>query len=181
MYKNNIDSIAFKGFDSVQTILELLENPAVQGFLGKIIDERMATSGLEILKRLKKIEQILGITEYWLGDSPTIPDRLEQIEQKLGKKYTAPRLPHEATKTEQRAELLVQELHAQDRDYMTAKDVLNFLKNKLPESCALPKSVKNLRKVKQDVLEKASTMFPNVFTDKKKQGRREVRVYVGGN
>ena len=68
MYKNNMDSIAFKGFDSVQTVLELLENPLVQGFLGKIIDERMATSGLEILKRLKKIEQILGITLYWLRD-----------------------------------------------------------------------------------------------------------------
>jgi len=40
------------------------------------------------------------------------------------------------------------------------------------------KSVQNIKKVKQDVLNKAASMYPNVFLSKKNTGHREVRLVL---
>ena len=182
--EDNKGSIAYKSFDSVQnqsvtTFLELLENPEVLKTLNTFIDNRIATGETRILQRLARIEQLLGIEDYGIeNDKPA--ERLDKIEEKIEHcGFVYPTLPPEPTKTEERACLLVQELHAQGKDYFSAREVLNFLKNKLPESCALPAKIKNVRKVKADVLEKAKAMYPNVFTNKKKQGRKEVRLILG--
>ena len=38
------------------------------------------------------------------------------------------------------------------------------------------KDIKNPRQFKRDVIQKAKSMFPFIFLDKKKHGRRDVRV-----
>jgi len=176
--EDNKDSIAYKSFDSVQnqsvtTFLELLENPEVQGLIEQIIDKRLATGELKILQRLARIEQLLGIEDYGLEEGPAIPDRLDLIEAQLN----SPVIPQEPKNvTESRASFLVQELRAEKKGYMTSQDITEFLKSKLPQSCALPKGIQNVRKVKADVVKTAQRMFPGVFANKKKFGRKEVRL-----
>ena len=172
--EDNKGSIAFKGFDSAQTVLELLENPIVLEALNTLIDTRLATGELKILQRLAKIEQVLGIEEYGLEEELSIPDRLDLIEEKLSACPISPQEPR--TVTEARASFLVQELKAGVKGYLTSQEITDFLKSKLPESCALPSGIQNVRKVKADVIKKARLMFPGIFANKKKYGRKEVRL-----
>ena len=52
---------------------------------------------------------------------------------------------------------------------------MHFLKCILPEPLRM-KDIKNPRQFKRDVLQKAKSMFPFIFLDQKKNGRRDVRV-----
>lgn len=81
------------------------------------------------------------------------------------------------TRTEHRAALLVKELEASKKDYLSTNEIIHFLKAKLPESCKLNK-VKNIWKVKQDVIKTAKEMYPDVDYDKKKYGHKDVRLVL---
>ena len=82
------------------------------------------------------------------------------------------------SKTEIRACALVDHLKETGKDHLTTHEIISFLKCKLPESCRIEDNIQNIRKVKQDVLNKAASMYPNVFLSKKNTGHREVRLVL---
>ena len=82
------------------------------------------------------------------------------------------------SKTEIRACALVDHLKDTGKEHLTTPEILHFLKCKLPESCRIDDSIQNIRKVKQDVLNKATSMYSDVFLSKKKTGHREVRLVL---
>lgn len=178
--------IAFEHNSKVSQLIELLKDPEVQALLKNFIDSAIATSELRILKRLATIEQILGIDNYGAEENqaPTLPQRIADLEEKVNNSIATFKPPAEpmiqaTTKTEKRAVSLVD--HAKDtgKDHLTAREITSFLKSKLPDSCKIDENIQNIRKVKQDVLNKAASMYPNVFLSKKSSGHREVRLVMG--
>ncbi|HEY3362159.1 MAG TPA: hypothetical protein VGK06_10165 [Methanosarcina sp.] len=149
------------------------------------VDNAIATSELRILKRLAAVEQILGLEDYGLEENsaPTLPQRIEQIEEKVNGSITNFKPPVEpkiqpTTKTEKRAVSLIDHLKETGKDHLTSPEIFTFLKCKLPDNCKINENIQNIRKVKQDVLKKAAAMYPNVFLSKKNTGHREVRLVL---
>jgi hypothetical protein len=147
------------------------------------VDNAIATSELQILKRLAVVEQVLGLDDYGLDEKavPTLPQRIEQIEEKVNSTDFKPPAEPEiqpTTKTEERAVSLVDHLKETGKDHLTAPEIFTFLKCKLPDNCKINENIQNIRKVKQDVLNKAASMYPNVFLSKKNTGHREVRLIL---
>lgn len=188
----NSDTFGYKVFDcqvqssKVSQFITLLKDPEVQSFLKVIVDNAIATSELHILKRLAAVEQILGLDDYGLDETatPTLPQRIKNIEDKVNDSITSFKPPVEpeiqpTTKTEIRAVSLVDHLKDTGKDHLTSHEIINFLKCKLPENCKINENIQNIRKVKQDVLKKAASMYPNVFLSKKSTGHREVRLILG--
>jgi len=171
--------------EKVKEFLTLLQNPNVQSFLKLFFDSNMATSDLRVLKRLSKIESMLGLNELEEEDKePTIPEQISLLSEKI-KTISEPitasirepvNIP--TSKTEIRACALVGHLKDTGKDHLTTPEILHFLKCKLPENCRIDDSIQNIRKVKQDVLNKAASMYSNVFLSKKKTGHKEVRLVV---
>jgi hypothetical protein len=61
------------------------------------------------------------------------------------------------------------------KTFLKSKEIMHFMKEGLPEPLRM-KDIKNPRQFKKDVIKKASKMFPFIVLDKKKEGRRDVRV-----
>lgn len=176
---------AFEHNSKVGQLIELLKDPKVQSVLKIIIDSAIATSELNLLKRLAKVEQFLGLDDYGTNetDEPTLMQRVEAVEETIKNAEVSFKPPSEpeiqaTTKTEERAVALVD--HAKDtgKDHLTAREITSFLKSKLPDSCKIDENIQNIRKVKQDVLNKAASMYPDVFLSKKSTGHREVRLVM---
>jgi len=53
------------------------------------------------------------------------------------------------------------------KGFLNNSEIINFLKCKLPENCSISDNIQNIRKVKHDVLQKAASMYPNGFLNKK--------------
>jgi hypothetical protein len=187
----NSDTFGYKVFDypvqnsKVSQLITLLKDPEVQSFLKVFVDSAIATSELHILKRLAAVEQILGLDDYGLDEkvAPTLPQRIERIEEKVNDSITSFKPPVEpeiqpTTKTEKRAVSLVDHLKETEKGHMTSPEIFSFLKCKLPDNCKINENVQNIRKVKQDVLKKAAAMYPNVFLSKKSTGHHEVRLVL---
>lgn len=153
--------------------------------LDEFFDAKLATSELRPIKRIAELEQITGLDDFGLDDNhePTIPERIQDLEGKLEKFEFQPTVSSQlekepTTKTELRASLLVDALKTSGKDHFTANEIIDFLKCKLPENCKISSTVKNIRKIKQDVIKAATEMFPNVDLNKKKTGHREVRLVL---
>jgi hypothetical protein len=86
---------------------------------------------------------------------------------------TVPRttLEHKATEFA----LYVRDAAKTGKMYQDAKEIIHFLKNDLPEQLRM-KDIQNPRQFKKDVLQKAKSMFSFISLDRKKNGRRDVRV-----
>lgn len=184
--------------------MHFFENPdfvkALKGFARYLINEdpefqtdfkckvnvSLATSELNILPRITTLEATTGLDDYGLDEEhePTIPEKIALIEKQLTEYEPRPTVsPVETkipeTKTEMRAACVVEELRASPKDFLTANDIMDILREKLPDSCKVEATVKNWRKVKQDVVNMAVSMFSDVKTNKKSVGRREVRLILG--
>ncbi|HEY3361802.1 MAG TPA: hypothetical protein VGK06_08270 [Methanosarcina sp.] len=147
------------------------------------IDTAIATSELKILKRLAACEALLGLDDYELNETaaPSLMQRLESIEEKVNSTGFKPPVEPDirpTTKTEIRAASLVDHLKETGKDHLTSPEIFSFLKCKLPDNCKINENIQNIRKVKQDVLNKAAAMYPNVFLSKKSTGHREVRLVL---
>jgi hypothetical protein len=173
MLSLNNTSFAYKHFDCTE-FMNILRYPKIQSFLKEFIDASIATSELNILKRITAIEEKLGIVE---NESPTIESRLAKIEAKVNSPTyeTRPLVEPEiqpSTVTEERAIELVEELKTSDKGYLSTREVIRFLKQKVPHA-------KNIWKVKKDVLATAQEMFPNTIAlNKRDRGRHEVRLIL---
>ena len=151
-------------------------------------NECILTSELIPIPRIAKLEAVTGICDYSDFDEeehdPTIPEqisilseKIETISEPIRASIKEPvNVP--TSKTEIRASALVEHLKDTGKDHLTSHEIVNFLKSKLPESCKIDKNIQNIRKVKQDVLNKAADMYPNVFLNKKPTGHKEVRLIL---
>jgi hypothetical protein len=181
----NMCSVATKK-EKVNQFLQLIQDPDIQPFFNTYIENFMATSELKILKRLADIEKALGLNGFEAEDNvQNIPEELSLLAERIATIESNPItypidtlefLPH--TKTEVRASLLVSHLKDTGNDHLNSHEIIHFLKCKLPEGCRINENIQNIRKVKQDVLKAAKNMYPNVFLNKKRTGRREVRLVL---
>jgi hypothetical protein len=194
--------------DPIDQLITLLENPRVRTFFDNLINtavekkikefcetsdfkntvERvLLTSELKPIKRIAELETVTGLNDYSDFEEehePTIPERIDILTEKIEVISEPIRSPIKepvnipTSKTEIRACALVDHLKETGKDHLTTHEIISFLKCKLPESCRIEDNIQNIRKVKQDVLNKAASMYPNVFLSKKNTGHREVRLVL---
>ncbi len=152
-------------------------------------DAMLANSKHQPLAKIAKLEAATGLGVFYSDDEeeeqePTLPERIHELEVKIENIKFRPtvspaidKIPE--TKTELRASFLVEALEASGKAYFSANDIITFLKCKLPESCKIDEKVKNIRKVKQDVVSKAVELFSSIVeSNKKKTGHGDVRLIL---
>lgn len=182
--KCNNSSKLIKSFDleSVSQLLDLLKNPEVQAFLKILFDCHLATSDLQVLKRLAKIESVLGLNDIE-PDQPTIPKQIEAIKEEI---QHIEHMLHESTqvelkpdtKTGMRALHLITRLKNSGKKHLTHKEIKSILTSDLPEDCKIDSKSKNPRKTIIDVLHETVSMCSDIFLDQKKTGHREWRIVL---
>jgi hypothetical protein len=173
-------------FDSpdVQQFLKLLGIPEVQIVFNLMVENAITVSGLDILKRLVALEVHTGIENPIDEDHPiTLPEQLSILIERIDNKtepiqenvpVIEPRttLEHKATEFA----LYIKDAAAKTgKTFLDSKEIMHFLKHDLPEPLRM-KNIQNPRQFKKDVLGKAKSMFPFIDLNKKKEGRRTVRV-----
>jgi hypothetical protein len=146
----------FKGFvpEKVKQLIELLKNEEVQTFLKIFIDSSIATSDLAILKRLTALEDAQTTTKIDDNKAP------EQI-------------PTLTTRTDRRASKIVERIKG--KRFLDSSEIIRYLKSGIDEPLRI-KEGQNYRQIKKEVLNKVVELFPSLRLDKKKNGRREVRL-----
>jgi|SRR5665647_190726 len=180
---------ALKGFviDLVKEDIDFRES------IREAVDYSIAISDLRILPRLSVVETDLGHNDLDIEEEhkPTIPEQIkelsERIEQPLNKstesiKTDVDIIPQ--TITEHRASELITHLKndiapRNGEVFLTSREIMTFLKDGIDVEYGIKKSVKNVRQVKKDVIEKAFEMFPtSISLSKKSNGHKEVRVVL---
>jgi hypothetical protein len=177
----------------------LIKDPEIQPFFRKyienIIENVLATSELNILKRLKAIETVLGLNDYPLDDNEvesTIPRQIfllsEQIKEltKTNNKRSIIEPIHKSlhigmSKTTARAVLLYKNVievasEGKRQVVIDSREIKDFLTNKIHSEYRVG-DVSNFRKVKKDVFTTLKKLLPdNILLDRKKYGRRDIRL-----
>src|SRR5450759_5228789 len=133
----------FKPFDcqeKVKEFIALLKYPEVQAVLKLFIDSSIATSDLQILKRLAAVETALGLNDFSEEDSqPNIPAQISSLVERVDNISVNFKQPVEpvrapATKTESRAHLLVAKLKGlRGKGFLSSREVINFLRQEIDE------------------------------------------------
>jgi hypothetical protein len=187
-YKDILD---FKVFDctakedKVNQFLALLQDPDIKPVLNLYLENFLATSELKILKRLAALEQVMGLNNMDLSEEHelTIPEQLNILAARIDNTQVINKPPVEpenspVTKTENRAYLLVEKLKSlRSKKFLDSREIVQFLKHGIEERYRV-KEGQNARQAKKECLEKAAELFPYVSLDKKKHGRREVRLIL---
>ena len=185
---NNV-SLDFKVFDCTEKVKEfiaLLKYPEVQAVLELFIDNALAKSELRVLKRLAALESMLGVNNMDLSEEHelTIPEQLTLLAARVNNTPVVNKLAVEpenspSTKTENRAYLLVEKLKSlRSKKHLDSTEIIQFLKYGIEERFRA-KDGQNVRQIKKEVLEKAEIIFKGeVELNKRKQGRREVRLIL---
>ena len=166
---------------------DLINNHVLEEKATIVIEKVLLTSELKPIKRIAELETITGLKDYSDFEEehePTIPEKISLLSEKINNLLESTREPiiqpgnFPTGKTEIRACALVDHLKKSGKDHLTTHEIIHFLKCRLPESCKIDENIQNIRKVKQDVLNKAASMYPNVFLSKKKTGHKEVRLVL---
>ena len=173
----------------------LIKDPDVQPIFRMYIENILSTSELKILKRLIAIETVLELNDYPIEDSEaesTIPKQIsllsDQIKTviKTNNKQSIIAPIHESinigmSKTTARAILLFKDvikvaIEGKDQIVIGSREIKDFLTNHIQPEYRVG-NVSNFRKVKKDVLTALKKLLPdNVLLDKKKHGRKEIRL-----
>jgi hypothetical protein len=185
--------------EKVNQFLMLIKDPDVQpifrNYIENIIENVLATSELNILKRLTSIEKILELNDYPIEDDEaenTIPKQIallsNQIKEvaKTNNKQSIMEPISESihmgmSKTTARAILLFKDvievaIEGKDQIVIGSREIKNYLTNHIEPEYRVG-DVSNFRKVKKDVLTTLKKLLPdNVLLDQKKYGRREIRL-----
>jgi len=190
LFSNPEFRTALKGFviDLVKEDIDFRES------LREAFDYSVATSELKILKRISTLETSLGFNDLDLDDDdhePTIPEQIktlsERIEQPLSRPTISIKMDTEIipqTVTEHRASELITHLKndiapRNDEVFLTSREIMTYLRDGIKAEYRIRKTVKNIRQVKKDVIEKAVEMFTtSVSLSKKSNGHKEVRVVL---
>jgi hypothetical protein len=172
--------------------------PIFRNYIENIIENVLATSDLQVLKRLATIETVLELNDYPIADEEavrTIPRQIsllsDQIKAvtKTNNKRSIIEPIHESvhvgmSKTTARAILLFKNVievasEGKEQIVIDSREVKNYLTNHIQPEYRVG-DVSNFRKVKKDVLTKLKKMLPdNVLLDRKKYGRKEIRLVYG--
>jgi hypothetical protein len=184
--------------EKINQFLMLMKDPDVQPTFRTYIENILATSELNILKRLKVIEKMLELNDYPIDDDEaesTIPKQISlltnQIKEviKTNNKQSSMEPISESvhigmSKTTARAILLFKDVievasEGKDQIVIGSREIKNYLTNHIEPEYRVG-DVSNFRKVKKDVLTTLKKLLPdNVLLDKKKYGRREIRLVYG--
>ena len=150
------------------------------------------------MKRLAAVETLLGLDDYPIEDDETestIPRKIsllsDQIKAitKTNNKQSVIEPIHESihigmSKTTARAILLFKNvievaIEGKDQIVIGSREIKDFLTNHIQPEYRVG-NVSNFRKVKKDVLTTLKKLLPdNVLLDRKKYGRREIRLVYG--
>jgi len=188
------DRLLFNGDDSmsavmnpifnlpdVQQFIKLLTVPEVKVVFNMMVENAIALSDLKILKRLTALEVHNGLRDPEDENHPiTLPEQLLTLTERIDNiKEPTQELVKPRTTLEQKATELVNHLKAvkprNKEMFLNSEETMHFMKEGLPEPLRM-KDIKNPRQFKRDVIQKAKSMFPFIFLDKKKHGRRDVRI-----
>jgi hypothetical protein len=142
----------------------------VKDELDTSFDNRLITSDLEVLPRIRATEKVTGIYQFeeWEEHEPTIPEQIKELtERHPCEKSTDIKLPVvPETTLEHKACAIVEHLKEKikprnDAIFMNSNEIINFLKCELPEDLRLKEDIRNPRQAKKDILEKAIKLFSN--------------------
>ena len=181
--------------EKINQFLTLMKDPDVQPTFRMYIENVLATSELNILKRLKVIETMLELNDYPIDDDEaknTIPKQISllsnQIKEvvKTNNNQSIIEPIHESvhigmSKTNARAILLFKDvievaIEGKDQIVIGSREIKDFLTKHIQPEYRVG-DVSNFRKVKKDVLTTLKKLLPdNVLLDRKKYGRREIRL-----
>src|SRR5208283_801293 len=181
--------------EKINQFLTLMKDPDVQPTFRMYIENVLATSELNILKRLKVIETMLELNDYPIEDNEaesTIPkqisllsNQIKEITKTNHKQSIMEPIPESIhigmSKTTARAILLFKDvievaIEGKDQIVIGSREIKNYLTNHIKPEYRVG-DVSNFRKVKKDVLTTLKKLLPdNVLLDKKKYGRREIRL-----
>jgi hypothetical protein len=188
--------------EKINQLQMLIKDPEVQPFfrsyIENIIENVLATSDLRILKRLTAIETMLELNDYPTEDDEaesTIPKQISLLSDQIKKVIKTknkqsiiepiPKAIHMGmSKTIARAILLFKDvievaIEGKDQIVIGSREIKNYLTNHIEPEYRVG-DVNNFRKVKRDVLTTLKKLLPdNVLLDKKKYGRREIRLVYG--
>jgi hypothetical protein len=188
LFSNPEFRAALKGFviDLVKKDMDFRES------IREAFDYSVATSDLKILKRLSVVETDLGrndLADYEEEHIPTIPEQLKELSERIEQPLCRPTMSIKMdsdiipqTVTENRAHELIEHMKADiaprnNEIFMTSREIMTFLKDGIKTEYRIKKTVKNIRQVKKDVIEKAVEMFTSsVSLSKKATGHKEVRL-----
>ena len=188
LFSNPEFRTALKGFviDLVKEDIDFRES------LKEAFDYSAATSDLKILKRLSVVETDLGrndLADFEEEHVPTIPKQIKQLserlEQPLNKPTESIKIDVDGspqTITENRAHELIEHMKADitprnGEIFLTSREIMTYLRDGIKAEYRIKKTVKNIRQVKKDVIEKAVEMFTSsVSLSKKSKGHKEVRI-----
>jgi hypothetical protein len=188
--------------EKVNQFLMLIKDPDVQpvfrNYIENIIENVLATSDLQVLKRLAAVETVLELNDYPIEDSEaesTIPrqisilsDQIKTVVKTNNKQSIIASIPESIhigmSKTTARAVLLFKDvievaIEGKDQIVIGSREIKDFLTNQIQPEYRVG-NVSNFRKVKKDVLTTLKNLLPdNVLLDRKKYGRREIRLVYG--
>jgi len=172
--------------EKIQQFLMLMKDPDVQPTFRMYIENVLATSELNILKRLTTIEKILELNDYPIDDDEaesTIPKQISSLSNqmkevmktnnKLSIMEPIPESIHIGmSKTTARAILLFKDvvevaIEGKDQIVIGSREIKNYLTNHIEPEYRVG-NVSNFRKVKKDVLTTLKKLLPdNILLDKK--------------
>jgi len=181
--------------EKINQFLMLMKDPDVQPIFRMYIDNILATSELNILKRLTAIETLLELNDYPIENDEaesTIPKQISLLSNQINEVIKTnnkqsimepiPKSIHIGmSKTTARAILLFKDvievaIKGKDQIVIGSREIKNYLTNNIQSEYRVG-DVSNFRKVKKDVLITLKKLLPdNVLLDKKKHGRREIRL-----
>ena len=176
----------------------LINNPKIQPILRMYLDNFLATSDSKPLKRITALEINTGLNDYPIeGDEAenTIPKQISFLSDQIkaiaitNNKHSIIEPIHESvhigmSKTTARAILLFKDvievaIEGKDQIVIGSREIKDFLTNHIQQEYRVG-NVSNFRKVKKDVLTTLKKLLPdNVLLDRKKYGRREIRLVYG--
>ncbi len=188
--------------EKINQFLMLIKDPDIQPFfrtyIENIIENVLATSDLKILKRLTNIETMLELNDYPIendeAESPIpkqiylLSDQIKEVIKTNNKRLVIEPINESVhvgmSKTTARAILLFKDvievaIEGKDQIVISSREIKNYLTNHIEPEYRVG-NVSNFRKVKKDVLTTLKKLLPdNVLLDKKKYGRREIRLVYG--
>ena len=151
----------------INQFLMLIKDPEVQPIFRMYIENILATSELNILKRLATVETLLGLDDFSDFDDEerglTIPEqltllaeRIDSVTEPVQREPIPESGPILTTKTEIRAHLLVEHLKndVQERSggkFLSSEEIVHFLKYKIDELYRVSES-QHVRQTKKEVL-----------------------------
>jgi hypothetical protein len=180
----------------------LIKDPDIQpifrNYIENIIENVLATSDLQVLKRIATIETVLELNDYPIEDDETVStiprqisllsDQIKAVIKTNNKQSITEPFSESVhigmSKTTARAILLYKDvievaIEGKDQIVIGSREIKDYLTNKIHNEYKVG-DVSNFRKVKRDVLTKLKKLLPdNVLLDKKKYGRREIRLVYG--